>query len=876
MPLIAQRVPTLLGGVSQQPPALRDAQQLEEQINGLSHASLGLLKRPPTAHIAKLSSTVTGAENGFVLPIEAGGNRYVALLYNGTITVYDRLTGASQTVDSPDGLTYLNTTGPYRAVQIGGSTVIVNTSKVVAKATTQSPDKAYGALIVVRQADYSTQYSVTLNSYKVSVGSPEGVTPQARAEIDTTNMAARLKSLINGSDLLSAFTVTQYGSTLHIVRTDGADFTISTDDGLADNGLLVVKGSIQRFTDLPVKAPAGFIVEITGDPSTAFDNYFVKFDVTDTATNAGVWRECVKPGETIALDASTLPHALTYKGSYLDATSQGAPPTPRLSTGGGSEVSDLWTLGGGILVGVLQLHNDNDQQDCTVTQANSIETVYTVKYKVDSRKADATNPAELVLYKVVGGVPTELTRVLIGTEVYLDNQTISGLATLGPTDKIRAKLEYTQNTTPADGKRVDVYLKLPGVTFVKRTGKTVIFEPARVYPQGTLYRVTVDAINFDTTPGSDQTGAQLAITLKGLIDAHASYTATNPESGTILIVKDAGGVATVTDSVGFTDTTTFHSPTAAMTASALIGKTIKNLTDGSSGTISANATTTITTVLSGGADNSFKPGDKVTVVGSGNYFVFRRPTWAQRVAGDVTTNPMPSIVDRSIDEVFFHKGRLGFAAQEAVVLSEVSQSFNLFRTTVTQLLDSDLIDVKPANAKSVRFHSATEWNGVLLLWSGRHQYALTGTPILTPTTVELKLLTEYPSATVRPVVLGRRVYYTVKRNTFTQAYSYEEVDNQNLPAAINISLAIPKYLVGAPLVTAGDDEAGFFGVMTDANRRVLFVNSYSRDLGMNSWSQWQFPPGSTLMGFDVFEGLMALVFKRADGIYLETLDLGVR
>ena len=73
---------------------------------------------------------------------------------------------------------------------------------------------------------------------------------------------------------------------------------------------------------------------------------------------------------------------------------------------------------------------------------------------------------------------------------------------------------------------------------------------------------------------------------------------------------DLSGTATSTDSSGgdvLTDTN------ASWVADALIGATITNVTDRSSGTITDNTTTTITTTLSGGSDNSFDSSDAYTI-----------------------------------------------------------------------------------------------------------------------------------------------------------------------------------------------------------------------------------------------------------------------
>ncbi len=52
-------------------------------------------------------------------------------------------------------------------------------------------------------------------------------------------------------------------------------------------------------------------------------------------------------------------------------------------------------------------------------------------------------------------------------------------------------------------------------------------------------------------------------------------------------------------------------------ASALIGLTINNLTDGSAGVITANTTTTVTAVLAGGAANTWATDDAYSIEGSG-------------------------------------------------------------------------------------------------------------------------------------------------------------------------------------------------------------------------------------------------------------------
>ena len=95
MPLIQQTIKNLIAGISQQPPKLRHAEQLEEQINGFSTEAGGLQKRPPTQHIKRLP----------VLPLKTKvhlinrdeNERYIVAFTGDNLKVFD-INGNERTV----------------------------------------------------------------------------------------------------------------------------------------------------------------------------------------------------------------------------------------------------------------------------------------------------------------------------------------------------------------------------------------------------------------------------------------------------------------------------------------------------------------------------------------------------------------------------------------------------------------------------------------------------------------------------------------------------------------------------------------------------------------------------------------------------------
>ena len=89
------------------------------------------------------------------------------------------------------------------------------------------------------------------------------------------------------------------------------DFRIRVSDGRGDDLLGVVKGAVNKISDLPHSAFDGFTVEVT---SGGEDSYYLRFE-----EKTGTWQETVKPGLCNTLNAKTMPHVLTYHedGSFV-------------------------------------------------------------------------------------------------------------------------------------------------------------------------------------------------------------------------------------------------------------------------------------------------------------------------------------------------------------------------------------------------------------------------------------------------------------------------------------------------------------------------------------------------------------------------------
>lgn len=317
MSLTSGSIPNFVNGVSRQSPSLRLPSQAQEQINGLSTLAGGLKKRGPTRHLARLYAIAPDSAFSHVIDRDEV-ERYVVVIADGDLKVFD-LSGNEKTVAFPDGKGYLTTIAAaadvFFALTVADHTFVVNSETEVAMSASLTATRDREALVHVKQGQYGRDYRIRINGSSAGdYTTPNGSDPLTEADdLDTSSIANELRSDLasNGYDT-SPWDTTRYGHVLHVSRNDGTDFVIDAEDGQNGHGMVAVKSKLNDFADLPNDGPDGFVVEIVGDPSQDFDNYWVKFVKNDAGS--GIWQETVQPGIKYALDAATMPHLLVREG----------------------------------------------------------------------------------------------------------------------------------------------------------------------------------------------------------------------------------------------------------------------------------------------------------------------------------------------------------------------------------------------------------------------------------------------------------------------------------------------------------------------------------------------------------------------------------
>ena len=136
MSLVAQTIPALFNGVSQQPATLRLPSQAEEQVNAYSTVVDGLSKRPPFEHVTKLTDSSLATSAHIHTINRDTSERYIVVVTDGAIQVYD-INGTPKTVNAPLGYGYLGLNGndasaSFSVVTIADYSFVINKSITVA------------------------------------------------------------------------------------------------------------------------------------------------------------------------------------------------------------------------------------------------------------------------------------------------------------------------------------------------------------------------------------------------------------------------------------------------------------------------------------------------------------------------------------------------------------------------------------------------------------------------------------------------------------------------------------------------------------------------------------------------------------------------
>jgi len=148
--LVSRHIPALYNGVSQQNPTLRQPSQSEAQVNMYGTVQDGLRKRPPFQHLAAVTTDDWSTAHVHTINRDVS-ERYLVVVTDGDLKVFDAATGSEKTVAFPTGKGYLSVVGggdaedSFAIASIADYSFVVNKTVVCATKTAPTATPTYYA-----------------------------------------------------------------------------------------------------------------------------------------------------------------------------------------------------------------------------------------------------------------------------------------------------------------------------------------------------------------------------------------------------------------------------------------------------------------------------------------------------------------------------------------------------------------------------------------------------------------------------------------------------------------------------------------------------------------------------------------------------------
>lgn len=264
-------------------------------------------------------------------------------------------------------------------------------------------------------------------------------------------------------------------------------------------------------------------------------------------------------------------------------------------------------------------------------------------------------------------------------------------------------------------------------------------------------------------------------------------------------------------------------------------------------------------------------------------FTLSRITWDGRTVGDTDSNPTPSFVGQKINNMFIYKGRMCIQSGENFIASRVGDFENYYRSTCTQLLDDDPIDIASPESRGAPLYHAQEFNDKLLMFSEYDQFTIEGDAdgLLSPNTVQISHENSYNcSKDVTPVQTGPNVLFAddFGNRSFGafREYQVERVFGQQV--ALSLTDSVPEYVPSGVYKMTNSTTDNIMLVATRGERPSLFAYHYyyNNDGKVQAaWNKWKFDGSIYNMDFEGDKLLITMLYDGALVVVGMTFHLNV-
>lgn len=225
------------------------------------------------------------------------------------------------------------------------------------------------------------------------------------------------------------------------------------------------------------------------------------------------------------------------------------------------------------------------------------------------------------------------------------------------------------------------------------------------------------------------------------------------------------------------------------------------------------------------------------------------PDFEGRLAGDDITNEIPTFLDQGvITGMATYQGRLVLLSGAFITMSKSGNPYRFYRSTVTELQNSDRIDIGIGSSQNSTLRRGIQFNRDLVLFGDAVQAVVSGGgSILTPSTAAISLTSEESCVSkIAPIQAGQTVLYPFKRSSghsgmlelIPSQYTSSQYVSQDATGHI------PEYIAGDIRHTAASNVVSMAVFTASGDTTAVYVHEYqwgSDGKLQAAWHRWNMP-----------------------------------
>ena len=259
-----------------------------------------------------------------------------------------------------------------------------------------------------------------------------------------------------------------------------------------------------------------------------------------------------------------------------------------------------------------------------------------------------------------------------------------------------------------------------------------------------------------------------------------------------------------------------------------------------------------------------------------NTFVFEAIDWEDRKVGDDLTVLQPSFVGKTIRKLFFHDDRLGFLAEDNVILRRSKEPYSLYRVSARVTGAGDPIDVNCASLRPAKLFSVKPFRQGLVLFSKSQQFLMYGQDggQLFPATAKVAPISNMEmSDDVEPIDIGTHMNFISKTPNFVRVFAMTTRGLGESPDILDIGRVVNEWITSDVDTLSASIQNEFICMSSQSSDEIYFYKTYSdgKEQVMESWFKWKLP--GTVQGLALDQDDMYMVTKQGSQYVLSDANL---